>query len=110
MNQFSTKTARGGKYPRDLSRRAQLQSQTLRSQEYDERPTEQGLAALAAHAEAWAKAKRAGGHFVVISGFRTFRLEANGTQLIFCNTRRTSPKVKATTQSARLLLDRERAA
>jgi len=34
MNQFTISTAKGGKFPRDLSRRAQLQSLELRRQEW----------------------------------------------------------------------------
>ena len=60
MNNHSTKTARGGKFPRDISRRAHLHSQTLRNQEQDFQPSRFALAALEAHANVWLAAVRSG--------------------------------------------------
>lgn len=71
MNQYSIKSARGGKFPRDISRRAHLQSQALRSQEWEDLPTIAGLTALRAHAETWAQAKREGKPVASVLPFRS---------------------------------------
>jgi hypothetical protein len=46
--------------PQDFSRRARLQSSTLRSREWEDHPSVYALAALNAHANVWLAAVRHG--------------------------------------------------
>ena len=50
------------------------------------------------------------GRALVISGWRIFKVEANGARAVFASTRLESPKVKATIQGTRAVLEGKRAA
>ncbi len=125
MNNHSIKTAKGGKFPRDLSRRAHLQSQTLRTREYDDPPTEAGLAVLRRHADVWARAKQAGepvapmraahasmqnGQPLVISATRNIVPVPGGARVTHTVTYRSTDRAKATKKSTHALLEGKRAA
>ncbi len=124
MNNHSIKTAKGGKFPRDLSRRAHLQSQTLRTQEWEDLPTVAALAVLKRHADVWARAKQAGepvapmraahaslqnGQPLVISATRNIVPETNGARVTHTVTYRSTDRAKATKESAPARLERRAA-
>jgi hypothetical protein len=57
-----TKNANFSTRAKDFSRRAHLQPQPLRTQEWEDLPTVAALAVLKRHAEVWAKATKESTH------------------------------------------------
>jgi hypothetical protein len=121
---YNTKQAKGGKFPRDLSRRAHLQSQTLRTQEWEDLPTVAALAVLKRHADVWAQAVAAGepvapmraahasmqdGQPLVISATRNIVPEPGGARVTHVVTYRSTDRAKATKESTHARLERQAA-
>ncbi len=119
-----TKNANFSTRAKDFSRRAHLQSQTLRTQEWEDLPTVAALAVLKRHAEVWAQAVAAGepvapmraahasmqnGQPLVISAARNIVPEPGGARVTHTVTYRSTDRAKATKESTHARLEKRAA-
>jgi hypothetical protein len=119
-----TKTPKLSTIAGNISRGAHLQSQTLRTQEWEDLPTVAALAVLKRHADVWAQAAAAGepvapmraAHAsiqndqpLVISATRNIVPVSGGARVTHTVTYRSTDRAKATKESAHARLERQAA-